>query len=153
MPGHEMGDGGQPAALLADGVALNGLRLLIVDDEADTRDLLTALLTQHGAEVRVCASSGEALALVEQWQPDVLIADIGMPDEDGYTLLRKIRALPPERGGHIPAAALTAFARSEDRVRALAAGFQMHIPKPVEIAELVMVIASLAASTNRASNS
>jgi PAS domain S-box-containing protein len=153
MPGHEIGDPGESMALLADGVALNGLRLLIVDDEADTRDLLTALLTQHGAEVRACESSGEALALLEQWQPDVLITDIGMPDEDGYTLLRKIRALPPERGGRIPAAALTAFARSEDRVRALAAGFQMHIPKPVEIAELVIVIASLAASGNREDSS
>jgi CheY-like chemotaxis protein/two-component sensor histidine kinase len=148
MPGHEMGDAGESAALLADGITLNGLRLLIVDDEADTRDLLTVLLTQHGAEVRACVSSGETLALLEHWQPDVLISDIGMPDEDGYTLLRKIRALPPERGGRIPAAALTAFARSEDRVRALAAGFQMHIPKPVEIAELIIVIASLAASTN-----
>jgi PAS domain S-box-containing protein len=151
--GDELGDGRRPAALLADGVALNGLRLLIVDDEADTRDLLTALLTQHGAIVKACVSSGEALALLEQWQPDVLISDIGMPDEDGYTLLRKIRALPPEHGGRIPAAALTAFARSEDRVRALTAGFQMHIPKPVEIAELVIVIASLAASAKRDGNS
>jgi len=153
MSGDEMADGSQPAALLADGIALNGLRLMIVDDEADTRELLTALLTQHGAEVRACVSSSEALALLEQWQPDVLISDIGMPGEDGYTLLRKVRALPPERGGRIPAAALTAFARSEDRLRALAAGFQMHIPKPVEIAELVIVIASLAASANRGGKS
>jgi PAS domain S-box-containing protein len=153
MTEHEMAHSTGPAALLADGIALDGLRLLIVDDEADTRELLTVLLTQHGAQVTACASAGEALALVEQWQPDVLISDIGMPDEDGYTLLKKIRALPPERGGRIPAAALTAFARSEDRVRALAAGFQTHIAKPVEIAELVIVIASLAASTDRGGHS
>jgi PAS domain S-box-containing protein len=149
MGGDEPGDASRPAARLAEGIALGGTRLLIVDDEADTRDLLTAVLSRHGAEVRTCVSSGEALALLEHWRPDVLIADIGMPDEDGYTLLRKIRALPPERGGRIPAAALTAFARSEDRVRALAAGFQMHIAKPVEITELVIVIASLAASAGR----
>jgi len=86
----------------------------------------------------------EALVALEQHKPDILISDLGMPDEDGYSLISKIRALPSERGGQIPAAALTAYARAEDRMRVLRSGFQFHLPKPVDSAELVTVIASLA---------
>lgn len=89
-------------------------------------------------------SAAEALEALEQHKPDILISDLGMPDEDGYSLISKIRALPPERGGQIPAAALTAYARAEDRMRVLRSGFQFHLPKPVDSAELVTVVASLA---------
>jgi CheY-like chemotaxis protein/nitrogen-specific signal transduction histidine kinase len=127
-----------------DAIMLDGLRVMIVDDEAETRDLLTALLTRRGAEVKACASAAEALEGIGRWRPSVLVSDIGMPDEDGYALIGKLRALGPERGGRIPAVALTAYARSEDRTRALASGFQAHVPKPIEAGELVVVIASLA---------
>ena len=123
---------------------LNGLQVLIVDDEEDTRFLLTVALENYGAKVTAVASATEALVAVQQLMPDVLVSDIGMPNEDGYTLIRKIRELDPEKGGKIPAAALTAYARSEDSQKAIALGFQKHIAKPVEPAELVAVIASLA---------
>jgi CheY-like chemotaxis protein len=100
-----------------------------------------AVLEQMGARVSAAGSAAEALAAVEQDVPDLLLSDIGMPGEDGYALIRKLRALP--HAAHIPAAALTAYARAEDRRKALDAGFMMHIPKPVEPAELVSVIASL----------
>ncbi len=124
--------------------ALNNLRVLVVDDEVDTRDFITAVLVECGAEVKAVASAAEALTEIKQWQPDVLVSDIGMPLEDGYSLIRKVRLLSPNQGGRIPAAALTAYARAEDRTRALQSGFQMHLPKPVEPAELVTVVASLA---------
>jgi PAS domain S-box-containing protein len=129
---------------LTDAIMLDGLRVMIVDDEAETCDLLTAMLTRRGAEVKACASAAEALEEIERWRPSLLVSDIGMPGEDGYTLIGKLRALGPERGGGIPAVALTAYARSEDRMRALASGFQVHVPKPIEAGELVVVIASLA---------
>jgi PAS domain S-box-containing protein len=132
------------AESLTDAITLDGLRVMIVDDEAETRDLLTEMLTLRGAEVKACASAAEALEVIGQWRPFVLVSDIGMPDEDGYALIGKLRALGPERGGDIPAVALTAYARSEDRMRALASGFQMHVPKPIEAGELIVVIASLA---------
>jgi PAS domain S-box-containing protein len=136
--------GVENTGLLSDAIALDGLRVMIVDDEAETRDLLTAMLSRRGAEVRACASAAEALEEIKQWRPLVLVSDIGMPDEDGYALIGKLRALGPERGGGVPAIALTAYARSEDRMRALASGFQMHVPKPIEAGELIVVIASLA---------
>jgi PAS domain S-box-containing protein len=123
---------------------LAGLRVLVVDDEPDTRELLAAVLTSCGAQVTLAASAADAFEHVERTRPDVLVTDIGMPEEDGYSLLTRIRELPPERGGEIPAAALTAYARAEDRVRALRSGFQMHVPKPVEPAELITVVANLA---------
>jgi PAS domain S-box-containing protein len=129
---------------LTDAIMLDGLRVMIVDDEAETRHLLTAMLTRRGAEVKACASAAEALEEINRWRPSLLVSDIGMPGEDGYTLIGKLRALGPERGGCIPAVALTAYARSEDRMRALASGFQVHVPKPIEAGELVVVIASLA---------
>jgi len=136
--------GARYAASLRDETMLDGLRVMIVDDEAETRELLMAVLTRRGAEVKTCASAAETLEVVGHWRPSVLVSDIGMPDGDGYALISKLRALEPEQGGNTPAVALTAYARSEDRLRALAAGFQMHVPKPVEAVELILVIASLA---------
>ena len=122
---------------------LDGLRVLVVDDDADTCELLTIMLTQCGAEVSALNSVPRALEALAEWRPDLLVADIGMPVEDGYTLIRQVRALVPERGGQIPAVALTAYASTEDRQRALAAGYQIHLPKPVEPAELATVVVSL----------
>jgi PAS domain S-box-containing protein len=122
---------------------LDGLRVLVVDDEADTRELLKMGLGQCGAEVTTVGSAAEALEEISKSAPGLLISDIGMPGEDGYDLIRKVRALPPESGGRVPAIALTAYARVEDRMQALRAGYQMHVPKPVEMAELAAVAASL----------
>jgi CheY-like chemotaxis protein len=122
---------------------LDGLKILVVDDEPDTRELLKAGLGQCGANVTTVASAAEALEAIGTVAPDLLISDIGMPDVDGYELIRGVRRLPLESGGKIPAIALTAYARVEDRMQALRAGYQMHVPKPVELAELVAVAASL----------
>ena len=124
--------------------SLQGLKVLVVDDEADTREVIREVLKECGSEVILSRSAAEALEAIEQFKPDILISDLGMPDEDGYSLISKIRALPAERGGQIPAAALTAYARAEDRMRVLRSGFQFHLPKPVDSAELVTVVASLA---------
>jgi len=123
---------------------LRDLRVLLVDDEPDARNLLGLILTSYEAEVRDCASAAEALQILDEWQPDVMVSDIGMPVEDGYELMRKVRAREPERGGLVPALALTAYARAEDAQRALEAGYQAHIPKPVEPGELATAVASLA---------
>jgi signal transduction histidine kinase len=128
---------------------LNNLRILIVDDEPDTRELLAAMLKQGGAEVTSVSSVSEALEALEQWRPDILVSDIGMPEENGYELIRRVRALEPERGGRIPAVALTAYAREEDRVRALLSGFQIHVVKPVNPKELMAVVASLMGRTGK----
>jgi CheY-like chemotaxis protein len=122
---------------------LAGVRVLVVDDEPDTREMLAMVLGECDAEVLGVGSAAEAIDAIDAWSPDVLISDIGMPWEDGYGLIERVRKRPPEAGGRIPAVALTAFARLEDRMRALAAGFQMHVAKPVEPAELVMVVHSL----------
>jgi len=124
--------------------ALAGWRVLVVEDEADALEYITTVLEQCGAEVTAVVSASEALDVLQGLKPDVLVSDISMPHEDGYALIRQVRALKPEQGGRIPAAALTAYAREEDRVCALAAGFQMHIPKPVEPAELVAAVVNLA---------
>ncbi|HEX8723254.1 MAG TPA: PAS domain S-box protein [Pyrinomonadaceae bacterium] len=134
--------GGAPAAYDCP-ERLDGLKVLVVDDEADTRELFKVGMGQCGAEIVTAGSAREALAALEETRPDLLISDIGMPGEDGYELIRKVRALPAGRGGRIPAIALTAYARTEDRMRALRAGYQMHVSKPVELAELVAVMASL----------
>jgi CheY-like chemotaxis protein len=120
------------------------LKVLVVEDELDSRELIIAVLTQCNATVTAVNSAREALAAITRIQPDILISDIGMPDEDGYSLIKKVRALPPQSGGRIPAVALTAYARAEDRIKALATGFQMHAPKPIEPAELAAIVASLA---------
>jgi len=123
--------------------ALDGVRVLVVDDEADTRDLLRAALSQHGARVTTAPSASAALKKIWRRKPDVMISDIGMPGTDGYELMRRVRLLPPERGGRIPAVALTAYAREQDRKRALAAGYQIHLAKPIEIGELSATLAEL----------
>jgi len=125
-------------------VSLEHLRVLIVDDELDARELVTVMLERCGAIMKAAESSREALEIIESWKPDVLIADIGMPVEDGYGLIKRVRALPKERGGHTPALALTAYARTEDRIRALSEGYQVHLSKPVDRAELAAVVARLA---------
>ncbi len=123
---------------------LEGVRVLVVDDEADTRDFITTVLAECGAEVKAVESAAKVLEAISQWQPDILVSDIGMPEEDGYSLLCKVRALESKRERQIPAVALTAYARVEDRIQALSAGFGQHVTKPVEPAELVAVIANLA---------
>lgn len=123
--------------------SLEQVRVLIVDDEADTRDFLAIALEQFGALVTVATSASEALLLFQQNPPDILLSDIGMPEEDGYSLIQKIRALPPEAGGQVPAAALTAYVRGDDRQEALKAGFQMHVPKPIEPLQLLQVVCQL----------
>jgi CheY-like chemotaxis protein len=124
--------------------ALEGLRVLVVDDEPDTRQVISAVISKSGAQVKACASVPEALETLKLWKPDILMSDIGMPDEDGYSLIRKVRSLSVESGGLTPAAALTAYARDDDRDQALAAGFQMHVAKPIGSKELIATVASLA---------
>jgi PAS domain S-box-containing protein len=128
-------------------ITLEGVRVMMVDDEPDARHLVQRLLEDHGAHVVTAASAAEAYEHLAQHRFDVLVSDIGMPGEDGYALLRRVRALGRERGGNIAALALTAYARAEDRVRAVLAGFQMYISKPVEAVELVAMVASLAGRT------
>ncbi|HEV8640101.1 MAG TPA: response regulator [Methylomirabilota bacterium] len=122
---------------------LEGVNVLVVDDEEDAGVLLTTVLEQCGARIAVASSVSAALEAVERLRPDVLVSDIGIPGEDGYTLIKRVRALAPEQGGSIPAVALTGYARPEDAVEALRAGFQVHLPKPVEPADLVRMVAQL----------
>jgi signal transduction histidine kinase/ActR/RegA family two-component response regulator len=124
-------------------VDLSGLRVLLVDDEPDTLEVLRAILNQFGATVRGAGSSSDALETFLQWKPDVLVSDLGMPGEDGFALIGKVRALTAEQGGDIPAAALTAHVRDEDRVQALTSGYQTHIKKPVDPTKLAAAVASL----------
>jgi signal transduction histidine kinase/ActR/RegA family two-component response regulator len=126
---------------------LSGLKVLVVDDQLDARDLVARVLSECHAEVFTAAGAEEALSLVERERPDVLVSDIGMPDVDGFELLRRVRALGEARGGRVPAVALTAFARSEDRTRALHEGFRVHLSKPVEPSELIACVASVAGRT------
>jgi len=135
-----------PVSLLPAGT-LKGIRVLVVDDEADARDLVRTVLARAGAAVETAASVGEAIESLATARFDVLCADIGMPGEDGYELIRRVRLLPRESGGSIMAVALTAYGRTEDRMRALAAGFQQHVSKPVAPSELTAVVASLAGRT------
>ncbi len=131
---------------------LEGLQILVVEDEADALELLSTILEKYGADVMAVDSVKEALTIIEtptDRRPDVLVSDIGMPDEDGYSLIRKLRQLEVQRGGRLPAIALTAYARNDDRQQALLAGFQMHLTKPVDAAELVAVVASLTGRTSR----
>jgi PAS domain S-box-containing protein len=129
--------------------SLNGVTILVVDDEPDSLDLVRRVLEERHATVMVASSVPEALAEFDRRVPDILLSDIGMPGQDGYELIRTIRLRPPERGGTIPAAALTAFARSEDRLRAMLAGYQTHLVKPVEPLELVAAVAALAGRTKQ----
>jgi signal transduction histidine kinase len=126
---------------------LAGLRILVADDQEDSRDLIDFLLTQQGAVVTGAASAAEAFAAVKGHPPDVLLSDIEMPDENGYAFMRRVRALGPEEGGGVPAAAMTAHGSREDRDRALAAGFQRHLPKPFQPADLFALVGDLAGRT------
>jgi CheY-like chemotaxis protein/anti-sigma regulatory factor (Ser/Thr protein kinase) len=123
---------------------LKGVSVLVVDDDEDAREILATVLIQAGASVTKAADTTEALAQLEHAVPTVLLSDIGMPGQDGYAFIRELRRRDADKGGRVPAVALTAYARSDDRFRALASGFQMHIAKPVEVGELLAVVANLA---------
>lgn len=125
------------------GKELYGFKVLVVDDDVDTRELIEWVLKRAGAEVTTAGSAAEAMAALDRSRFHVLVSDIMMPDEDGYSLLRRVRALPPERGGRVPAVALTAHSLVQDRLQSLRAGFQTHVPKPLVPEELVEVVASL----------
>jgi CheY-like chemotaxis protein len=120
-----------------------GVRVLVVDDEADARDWVARVLADAGADVRAVASSDEAIRSLQGFRPQVLVSDIGMPGRDGYALIRDIRMLPDAALSAVPALALTAFARAEDGIRALTAGYQLHLGKPVDEARLLAAVASL----------
>src|SRR5262245_38341657 len=123
---------------------LNGVRVLLVDDLAEARELITFALVSDGAEVRSAASAAEGLSMLGEWRPDVILSDIAMPGEDGYTFIRKVRKLSEEKGGRIPAATLTAYLGRNEYLKSLEAGYQAYIAKPIERVELIMVVASLA---------
>jgi CheY-like chemotaxis protein/anti-sigma regulatory factor (Ser/Thr protein kinase) len=123
---------------------LSGLRVLVVDDDADTLQLMTTALTSRQATVTAVSSAGEALEAIKASRPDVLVSDIAMPDEDGYGLIRRIRSLEDYSSSAIPAVAITAYAKEEDRHRALSSGFQIYLAKPIELTELVSVVAKAA---------
>jgi PAS domain S-box-containing protein len=145
---HPRGEGFQGAradsGMPSDHPSLEGITVLAVDDEPDAAHLVKRVLESCGARVITASSAAEAFDLVVRRRPDMILSDIGMPGEDGYDFMRKVRALPADQGGRTPAAALTAFARAEDRTRALRAGYQTHVAKPVESTELTAVVASLA---------
>ncbi len=139
------GYGGRDGAgRMGEAQALRGLHVLVVDDEDDTREFLRMLLEGHGAKVTEARTAGSALSVLGSVKVDVLLSDIGMPGEDGYQLIAKVRALPPEQGGRVPAVALTAYARMEDRARALQAGFEGHVTKPVRAQELIAALCKVA---------
>jgi PAS domain S-box-containing protein len=144
----DLGQQGQPQFERGAGsdhpVRLDGLRVLIVDDEVDAQDIITTILQQNGAETVAVGSAKEALETWRSWRPDVLVSDIGMPVEDGYALIRRVRSRPASEGGQIPAIALTAYVRPEDRSRILLAGYQVHVGKPIEPVDLIAAVAGLA---------
>jgi PAS domain S-box-containing protein len=122
---------------------LDGARVLVVEDDLDTLDMLRFILDKCGAKVITAASTSEALEVLDQWHPHALVSDLAMPDQDGYELISKVRSREPEHGGNIPAVAVTAYARAEDRARALAAGFQMHVAKPIDPDAFIAAVANL----------
>ncbi len=124
-------------------LSLEGISILVVDDEPDARDLLQRVLSERHARVVVAESADRGLELIQLEKPDVVLSDIGMPKKDGYEFIAAVRKLAPEQGGKTPAIALTAFARSEDRTRAMLAGYQVHLSKPIEAHELIATVASL----------
>ena len=128
---------------------LDGIKVIVVEDDRDSRDLLRHVLEERGAKVVTVADASDAMTRLAERRPDLLLSDIEMPNVDGYELIRRVRQLAPEQGGNVPAVAITAFARSQDRRRALLAGYQMHIAKPFEPEELVAVCASVAGVVNR----
>ena len=134
----------RPRLPLDDGPRLAGVRVLIVDDAPYVREVVVAILTQDGAKVTAVGSAEEALAALQSERPDVLLSDLAMPGRGGYWLIGKVRALPPERGGVTPAAALTAYTGPEHRASVLRAGFQLHVEKPIALEALISVVATLA---------
>jgi CheY-like chemotaxis protein len=124
-------------------LSLEGVRVLVVDDEPETLLLLSTVLTQCRASVKTAPSAEEGFKEVQAWRPNVIVSDIGMPGEDGYAFMKRVKTWAREAGTWIPAVALTAYARAEDRMKALASGYQIHVPKPVEPAELIAVLVSL----------
>ena len=133
-----------PTAWLNDGFRLDGVRVLVVDDARNVREVVTDILTQDGAKVTAVDSAEEALAALQRERPDVLLSDLAMPGKGGYWLIGQVRALPPERGGVTPAAALTAYTGAEHRASVLRAGFQLHVEKPIGLDALIGVVAMLA---------
>jgi len=138
-----------PAAELeapAAGATLAGVRILVVDDEEDAREAMVVLLRQAGATVESAGSATDAMESLRARRPDLLLSDIAMPGEDGYSLIRQVRALPDDGGGNVPAAALTAYATLDDRRKALQAGYNDHIPKPVDPTRLIATVSALVSS-------
>ncbi|MEP7050476.1 MAG: response regulator [Pseudomonadota bacterium] len=127
---------------------LSGLRVLVVDDEEDSRDIVAAMLTHEGAEVGTAPSAQEGFELLTRFLPHVLVSDIGMPVEDGYSFVARVRQLPAEAGGKTPSIALTAYTSAEDRRRALGAGFNVHLGKPINLERLIAVIVELSQRTS-----
>ncbi len=138
---EEIANSTSPADIIT--ARLNGKKILVVEDEPDSRQMIEAILQMHDAQVQSVADVPAALQIFPLWKPDVLVSDIGLPGEDGYSLLRQLRALPDEQGGAIPALALTAFARESDRIAAQEAGFQDHLTKPISPTQLAVAVALL----------
>ena len=132
------------------GTSLRGLRIVVVEDDDDSRELLSAILNEAGARVESVASAAEGIAAVRRVRPQILVSDIAMPDEDGYSLLRKVRALGAAEGGAVPAIALSAFTQPEDCAKALAAGFTLHVGKPIVPQDFVEIVRDLSALWRRA---
>jgi len=128
---------------------LGGLRILVVDDDGDSREVLATLLSLHGAETRLASSVREALGVWDKWNPDVLVSDIGMPIEDGYDLIRAVRMRELDDGLHVPAIALTGYAGVDDGERALSEGYELHLAKPVDPNQLISLISSLARTNHQ----
>ncbi len=122
---------------------IRGARVLLVEDDDDTRESFAAMLTEFGVEVRVASSASAGLAILNDFRPQAIFSDVALPGEDGFSFIQKVRLLDSSRGGAVPAAALTALAGDEDRRRALASGFQIHVPKPVDAARLASVVGAL----------
>ena len=150
-PAPAAGGATPTASPMADAPDLSGVRVLVVDDGEDVREVVSALLGQCGAEVQAVGTAGEALEMMARFAPHVLVSEVEMRGETGFSLIQKVRTLPADHGGLVPAAALSAYGRTDDRVQALLAGFQIHVPKPVQPTELVAVVASLAGRTPGAS--
>jgi CheY-like chemotaxis protein len=138
MPAMEANGNGVAPGFLK---VLKGLRILVVDDEADSRDLVKAILTRCGSDVNCCESAAEGMKAFKNWKPDLLVSDIGMPNEDGYSLITKLRKLKTKRAKEMPAIALTAYATKEDQARTLSSGFQMHVAKPIDPEKLITSVA------------
>jgi CheY-like chemotaxis protein len=142
-PGSVATEGPRPYPKAEALASLRGARVIVADDEQDSRAFVAEILVEHSAVVRAYASATEALDELAAWRPDVLVSDIGMPERDGYWLIERVRALPQDRGGATPALALTAYTDGADRERALACGYQLHVAKPLDVNDLVAAVVAL----------